>query len=134
MTLSTSDTDLRTNIHAARAYVAVSVAVALFGAIYEHFSFGVYSYWMMYAFAVPLVLGALPALMLVTGKRTFPVPLIARKMWHAGVAALTVGSVFTGVLVIYGTSSAWSVVYGAAGCILLTIAAVYTVFTSFEAK
>ena len=32
------------------------------GAVYEHFSFGVYSYFMIYAFAIPLAGGALPFL------------------------------------------------------------------------
>ena len=129
----TSDTDSRshnTNVRAARAYVAVAVVVALFGAIYEHFSFGVYSYWMMYAFAVPLVLGALPSLWLATVKKSFRIPLMARKMWHAGVAIWTVGSVFTGVLAIYGTGSAWSLIYAAAGGILFAIAGVMTVLLS----
>ena len=32
------------------------------GAVYEHFSFGVYSYFMIYAFSIPLAGGALPFL------------------------------------------------------------------------
>lgn len=125
MTLYTSATENNNqNVRAARAYVAVTIAVALFGAIYEHFSFGVYSYWMMYAFAVPLVLGALPAIWLAAAERKIRVPVTARKLWHAGIAVWTVGSVFTGVLAIYGTSSAWSLVYAAAGGILLVSAGV----------
>ena len=33
---------------------------AFFGAVYERFSHEVYSYYMIYAFAIPLVMGALP--------------------------------------------------------------------------
>ena len=34
--------------------------LALFGAIYELFSHDVYSYYMIYAFAIPLLMGVLP--------------------------------------------------------------------------
>ena len=34
-----------------------TVGCALFGAVYERFSHGVYSYWMLYTFAFPLALG-----------------------------------------------------------------------------
>ena len=34
--------------------------LALFGAIYEIFSHEVYSYFMLYAFAIPLAMGLLP--------------------------------------------------------------------------
>ena len=44
------------------AYLTASVFCALFGAVYELFSHGVYSYWMIYAFAFPLLLGAIPCL------------------------------------------------------------------------
>ena len=103
----------------ALTYVCVAIIVAVTGAVYEMFSFGVYSYWMIYAFAVPLVLGAVPSLLLATVKRRIRVPDLARKLWHAGIAFLTVGSVFTGALAIYGTDSIWSCVYAAVGGFLL---------------
>ena len=40
--------------------IAASIFLAFFGAIYELFSHEVYSYYMIYAFAIPLVLGAVP--------------------------------------------------------------------------
>ncbi|MBP5353946.1 MAG: hypothetical protein J6Y67_02265 [Lachnospiraceae bacterium] len=120
------------NVRAARTYVFVSALVALFGAVYEHYSFGVYSYWMIYAFAVPLAFGAVPALMLATTKRVSRLPAITRKLWHAGIAVWTVGSIYTGVLAIYGTDSSWSAVYAAAGCALLSVAAITAVFRKQE--
>lgn len=59
MTLSTSDNRyLKTSF----IYLIVSIVLMIAGAVYEHFSFGVYSYFMIYAFAIPLAGGALPFL------------------------------------------------------------------------
>ena len=41
-------------------YLVATVVTVAFGAVYEWFSFGVYSYYMIYAFAVPLLGGVLP--------------------------------------------------------------------------
>ena len=40
--------------------LAVTVFVAFAGAVYEHFGRGVYSYYMIYAFAFPLLMGVVP--------------------------------------------------------------------------
>lgn len=88
--------------------------LALFGAVYEHFSHGVYSYAMIYAFAVPLLLGTLPLLIAVLcGKRSIrPFALV---LWHCGIAALAAGAVVQGVLEIYGTTNRLTAAYPAAG-------------------
>ena len=71
---------------AARLYVLAAVNVAVFSAIYEHFSFGVYSPFMIFAFAVPLLMGALPFLLLdrALKKTGSTVPALVCKFWHAG--------------------------------------------------
>ena len=70
--------------------------LALFGAVYELFSHEVYSYFMIYAFAVPLMLGVMPyALLLISRKVPGRAALIP---WNSGIAALSVGCVFRGVL------------------------------------
>ncbi len=98
---------------------AGTVFLALFGAIYEAFSHEVYSYFMIYAFAVPLTLGVLPyTLMLIHQK--YP-GRAALNLWNSGIAAFSVGSVFRGVLEIYGTTNALCAVYPVAGSLLLTI-------------
>ncbi len=90
--------------------LAATVACALFGAVYERFGHGVYSYRMLYAFAFPLLLGVTPLYLL----DALRVPLPGRLRWglyHAGVAALTVGSLVSGALEIYGTTSPLVAVY-----------------------
>ena len=117
--MSTSDTarKLTTLQKLILTDLAAALLCALFGAVYERFSHGVYSYCMLYAFAFPLVLGVLP-LYLVS---TRPAPLPKRVCWglyHAGIATLTVGSLISGALEIYGTTSPLIVVYWIAGAAL----------------
>ena len=50
------------NLKTAFIYLIISILLMIAGAVYEHFSFGVYSYFMIYAFAIPLAGGALPFL------------------------------------------------------------------------
>ena len=119
-------------------YLVITIIVALFGAIYEYFSFGVYSYFMIYAFAFPLVLGVLPAAFMLLSIRTHATDASFRNpdtfqkcpenegfllpsLWHTGVAVLTVGSIFKGVLDIYGTTSTLTYVYWFAGGALLLL-------------
>lgn len=113
-----------------------TVFCAVFGCIYEHFSFGVYSNFMLYAFCVPLVLGAMPFLFMgirrlnnsaedgLQQKQSVEwsqeaYSVIACRLWHAGIATLTVGFLFKGILDIYGTASALTVIYWIAGGALL---------------
>ncbi len=113
--MCTSEINRRNLGKTALRYLAASIVCALFGAVYEEFSYGVYSYYMIYAFAIPLAGGALPFLSLaVAGNGRYP-GFAARGLYHAGIAALTVGSVVQGILEIYGTTNRLVIVYGVAG-------------------
>lgn len=103
-------------------YLLISLFCALFGAVYEVFSHGVYACGMLYAFAIPLAGGVLPALLL--ARMGLPLPSCGPQLlWHFGISALTVGSLFSGALEIYGTASSLTVVYWLAGgtCLLLAV-------------
>ena len=120
MTLSTSDNPAEAKRYLAviEAYLLAAVCCALFGAVYELFSHEVYSCFMICAFLLPLLLGAIPFFLLrMRGK---PFPGRAAELVHAGVAALTVGSILQGVLEIYGTSNPLTAVYWAAGGVLVS--------------
>ena len=101
------------------AYLLAAVCCAAFGAIYECFSHGVYSCFMIGAFAFPLLLGALPFRRLQKSGRPF-LGKLAGDLICAGVATLTVGSVVQGVLEIYGTRNPLVTVYWIAGGLLTT--------------
>ena len=110
-----SDISLKRNLI---GNIAGTAFLALFGAIYEAFSHEVYSYFMIYAFAVPLTLGVLPyALLLIS--LNYP-GRAALNLWNSGNAAISVGCVFRGVLEIYGTTNSLSVIYPVSGLLLLT--------------
>lgn len=120
--MSISDTRLRCDL---LRHLAGTVFLALFGAVYEHFSHGVYSNYMIYAFAVPLVLGAVPCALALVRQRC---PARAGLgLWNAGIAVLSVGSVMRGVLDIYGTTNALIAVYPIAGCLFLGLGLLFTI-------
>lgn len=102
-------------------YLLATAFTALFGGVYEVFSHGVWSGWMVYAFAFPLVLGALPFLWLSLRRRPLPCPRCCR-FHHAAVATLTFGSVMEGVLAIYGTTNRLTLAYWIVGIALLLLA------------
>ena len=106
-------------LHHGLFHLGAAVFTALFGLIYEIFSFGVTSYFMVYAFLIPLVLGALPLLMTALfGKRQPDKGLLP---WSCGIAALTVGSLAQGVLQIYGTTNRLVLFYLVLGLSLLLL-------------
>ena len=111
----TSDISLKRNL---LSNIAGTMFLALFGAVYELFSHEVYSYFMIYAFAVPLMLGVMPYTLLLISRK-YP-GRAALNLWNSGIAALSVGCVSRGVLEIYGTTNRFSVVYPVSGLWLLT--------------
>ena len=95
-------------------YVAVTLLVAVFGGIYEFFSHEVYSFFMIYAFVIPLTLGVLPLAVINAANMKMPAQ-TGYDLWNCGVAALTTGCVFKGVLDIFGTTNRLLVIYPAVG-------------------
>ncbi len=96
-----------------KAYLLATVGCAIFGAVYELFSHEVWSCFMIGAFAFPMLLGAIPFFLMQKRGKLFPGK--AADLIHAGVAALTVGSILQGALEIYGTSNPLTIAYLAAG-------------------
>ncbi len=102
-------------------YLVISIFCLLLGAVYEKFSHEVYSFYMIYAFAFPLVGGALLFCILgFVGPEKYPRSL-ARNLYHSGIATLTVGSFLQGILDIYGTTNALINYYWMVGGSLLII-------------
>ena len=88
----------------ARNYLIVAAICAAVGFIYELFSHQVWSVYMIGAFAVPLILGVLPNLVIAIGRIKTP-GLAAENLYACGIATLTLGSLLKGVLQIYGTTN-----------------------------
>lgn len=107
-------------------YLGISIFVFIFGQIYEYFSHGVYSIYMMFAFLIPFIGLFIPSLLnnlilkrKITDNVTLP--------WKCGIATLTVGSIYKGVLEIYGTSGTFEQVYLIIGSLLCIIATIVLV-------
>ncbi len=126
----TSDTEYKNRtgsadlLRSGTAYLIASALVAAAGWMYELFSHGVYSNYMIYAFMVPLVCGALPDILAATRgcrskKRSGS---SASGLRLAAVVTLTAGSLIKGVLDIFGTTNRLLVVYPIIG-LALAIAA-----------
>ena len=118
MSISDINRGRRRLLRHALIFLYASLFLAFFGAVYERFSHSVYSYYMIYAFAIPLALGTLPLLLLGLGRGRMPSRLTVN-CWYSGIAAMTVGSVFKGVLDIFGTTKKLLIVYPIVGGLLL---------------
>ncbi len=135
MTLSISDinTDRRKMVVCGTIYFAISLFCILFGAVYEYFSHDVYSYYMLYAFVIPLLGGVAPFFALSLSR--WPVPgKFTQNTYHTGIATLTVGSIFSGVLKIYGTTNHLVYVYWIVGGVLLIVGILSYAFTVYRKK
>lgn len=110
-----------------------TAACAIFGGIYENFSHGVYSNYMVYAFLIPLMLSAFPSLLLLLNAK-IDIPETVRTLWNLAVATLTVGCIFKGVLEIYGTTNRLMIVYPAAAAGFMTAALVLSILEKIEKK
>lgn len=113
-----------------RRYLIAALLLAAFGAVYERFSHEVYSPFMVFAFMVPVVLGAIPALISALFEWELPAQPI-RTLWGAGVAMLAVGSVMQGVLEIFGTTNSKLIIYPVVGMALLIAAIVWRLANRF---
>ena len=100
-------------------YSCVAVFCLIFFLIYDQFSHGVHSPYMTWLFGWPLLLGALPCAVF------WRIPQLRRPGWlsvrlyHSGVAALTVSSMLRGIFEIAGTASDYQQWLMIAGGLLL---------------
>ena len=101
-----------------RLYLIITIFTLAFGIIYEQFSHGVYSKYMMYAFAIPL-LGLIASYLL----KLFKCDLskISLDLFDSSIATFTFGSIVKGVLEIYGTSNKYVNLYLYVGIILAVL-------------
>ena len=106
-------------------HLGASAGFALFGAVYERFSPEVYSSWMIYAYAFPLLLGAIPGAVFL--RKSYTPGKWAIWLWNAAVFTWTTGSVFKGVLEIYGTTNQLAIVYPVIALALLAVGAIFYV-------
>ena len=105
-------------------FICAALFCGLFSAVYEHYSHGVYSNFMVYLFAFPLVGGTIPYALLGLLPNAVCPSRLSMRIYNSGLATLTVGSCVKGVLDIYGTSSGYMSVYWVAGALFMALGAV----------
>lgn len=106
-------------------WLGITLFTIIFAAVYEHFSFGVYSGFMIFMFAFPLLLGFLPSL-IISLKGWAPLS----GFWNDGVIAMTAGSLLNGILEIYGTDSPYTFWLFILGAVLMIAGLLKTAFRS----
>ncbi len=94
------------------------MTAAVFAIVYEHFSHGVVSYFMLAAFLFPLLGGGLALLLSVRARRR-----LDRTLYNCGLLTLTIGSITQGILEIYGTTNRMCTVYWIVGLGLTVLGA-----------
>ncbi len=103
-------------------YFTASIVIAVAAAVYGLFSHGVYSYYMTYAFMIPLLAGALPHLLTALKGADQKTTLTGlNDVQLAFVATLTAGSLLKGVLDIYGTTNRLLIAYPVMAAIILVV-------------
>lgn len=108
---------------AAKRYGIAAAACALFALIYAQFSHGVYSPFMTFMFAIPLIGGFVPSVALALLKAK-PLPRLSRQAWALTLASATVASCLRGIFDIAGTASPYLPIYLVAALLFAVIALV----------
>ena len=113
-----------------RGYAAASFVCLLLGAVYEIFSHGVYSLYMLGAWTTPCLCALV---LLAAAKKCSLLPgSILLQLQGCGAATLTAGSLMKGVLDIYGTTNDLTAVYLPAGAFFTVLFAFLYGFGIFE--
>lgn len=105
-------------------WLGITVFTIIFAAVYEHFSFGVWSNAMVFMFVFPLILGFIPSLILAVARWGY-----LPRLWNDGVLVITVGSLLTGIIEIYGSDSYYTPWFFYIGTALLILGVLQIIFT-----
>jgi len=119
--LSTLADSFKVHVIAARRYAIAALGCALFALVYAQFSHGVFSPFMTYMFAIPLLGGACVMLSLYLAKAR-PLPRASRQAWALALGALTAGSCLHGIFDIAGTASRYLIAYPIIASVLVIVA------------
>lgn len=106
-----------------RNFLIYSIFLLVFGIIYEIFSHSVYSVYMMFAFLIPLIFGYFASFLIKEGTNS-----LCNTIYNMGIITLSVGSIFNGVLQIYGSTNSLIYVYLYVGIPLTLIGFLLSLF------
>ena len=109
-------------------YSVISVFCLILFIVYNIFSHEVYSNYMTFLFAWPLVLGLIPSLFLAFIPRLREPSELTKALYHAGLASVTVSSLLKGIFEIAGTSSMYQLYLMIFGAVLLVAGIINYIF------
>ena len=119
-----STSDIKNKPEIIKAFVKYMIAAAfciVFAIVYESFSHGVYSMSMILSFLYPLIGGLVLIVLAGAHAENTKLLLKARNFYMAGILTLTIGSIFSGILEIYGTTNKLVWIYTALGIIMAAL-------------
>ena len=116
----------------ALVFLVVSLFCILLNYVYSRYSHGVYSNYMTYMFAYPLIGGVVVNLLAGTILKTRVPGRFAINIYNSGIATLTVGSMLRGIFDIAGTSSPYQPVFVVMGWLMLLAGVVYYIAEQFK--
>ena len=125
------DTNLKKQII---KHFIISVFFFLFGVIYELFSHGVYSKYMIFAFLIPLILGLVFYALIHFLKLNNYFNKDFFGIYNSSIYTLTLGCIIKGVLDIYGTTNKLLSIYFNAGVLLLVVAIIINMVNVLNEK
>lgn len=97
--------DINTTKKQIYKYLIISIFFLIFSSIYEMFSHGVYSSYMMFAFTIPLLLGSLVYVIIYKLSLNKYFSYLGIKLYNCFIITLIIGSLMKGFLDIYGTTN-----------------------------
>lgn len=104
-------------------YGVAAAGCVFFAFVYYQFSHGVHSPFMTLMFLVPLLGGAIPAL-IAHFANVRPAPRASRQAWALALTSLTIACCLRGIFEIAGTNSPLLVVYPAVAAVFAIVAAI----------
>lgn len=109
-----------------KKYIILSIIIFIFSLIYEFFSHGVYSNYMLLAFLFSLLGGAVIYSIIFLNNKN----IISEKgmnIYDMSLITIMIGSIIKGVLEIYGTTNSLIIVYWIVGIVLLLISTIINI-------
>lgn len=106
-----------------KGYLIFSIFILIFGIIYEIFSHGIYTPYMYLAFLIPFIFGVIIKIILI--KVNIKIPVISDNLYNSFINTLTIGLIFNGVLIIYGTTNKLIIIYFVTSILLLSLSLLF---------
>lgn len=126
--------DIKSNKRQIVKYLIMSIFFLLFALIYEIFSHGVFSSYMMCAFLIPLLMGCFIYGMIYYTKTNRYLSNSALIFYNTSILTFTLGSIMKGVLDIYGTTNQMIRIYSKLGISLIIISMIINLSYNIKEK